>query len=277
VISIKSLDAEEISDKSIRIGTDGYINLPLIGRLKVSGLTIEQMEAELIQRLKKFYLRPDVSVSLMDLRSQPVSIIGAVKSPGVQQVQGHTTLVEVLSQAGGVREDGGSNVKITRQKELGPIPLPGCTKDPTGDFYVAEVNIREIIDAKNPVKNIEVRPHDIITVPKADIVYVIGEVKKAGGFVMSERDHFSVLQVLSLAGGLERTAAATKSKILRADGSNRTEIAVDAKKILAGKAKDIDLLPEDILFIPGSNAKNIALRSVETIIPIAATAAIYRY
>src|SRR6266436_6897609 len=100
-IAIRAANLEEISDKPITIDTGGYIRLPLAGRIHAAGMTIVQLETEITQRLKTYVLRPDVSVAVSEFHSQPVSVIGSVRTPGVQQVQGRKTLVEMLSMAGG--------------------------------------------------------------------------------------------------------------------------------------------------------------------------------
>jgi polysaccharide biosynthesis/export protein len=280
VISIKAVDAEEISDKAIRIGSNGYINLPMVGRVQAGGLTSEALEKELTGRLKPFIRNPEVSVNVVEMRSQPVSVIGSVTAPGVQQLQGRKTLIEVLSMAGGVRADAGYNLKITRHITWGSIPLPNAVTDPSGQFSIAEVNLKAITDAKNPTENILIMPDDVISVPRAEMVYVIGEVKRSGGFVLGEKANMSVLQALSMASGLERTAAATKAKILRASSSKdlkRIELAVNLKNILAGKDQDVPMEPDDILYIPGSKTKAATIRALESALQIGTGLAIYRY
>jgi polysaccharide export outer membrane protein len=278
VVTIRALDADEISDKPIRLGANGFITLPLVGRVRAGGLTTEQLEAALAMRLKPLIRNPEVSVSVVEQRSQPVSIIGAVSAPGVQQLQGRKTLVEMLSLAGGVRQDAGHAIMITRRVQWGPIPVPGAALDPTGRFSTAEVNLKEILEARNPAGNIQIMPDDVISVPRAEMVYVIGEVKKSGGFTIGERESLSVLQALALAEGLNMTAAPQNARILRVDASapKRTEISVDLRRILAGKENDVRLEPDDILFIPGSKSKNVAIRSLEAAVQIGTGIAIYR-
>ena len=279
VISIRAIDAEEISDKAMRIGNNGFINLPMIGRVQAGGVTVEQLEAELVNRLKPFLKHPEVSVNVVELRSQPVSVIGSVKSPGVHQLKGRKTLVEILSLAGGLTDDAGYSAHITRRKDWGEIPLRTSKLDDTGQFYVAEVGLREIMEAKNPVENIEVMPNDVISVPRAQMVYVIGEVLKAGGFALGERQRVSVLQALSLAGGLARMAARSNAKILRAstsDDSQRTELSVNLNRILQGKDKDVPLQPDDILFVPNSKTRPAMVRTLEAMFSVGTSVAIYR-
>jgi len=166
-ILIRALDAPEISDKSILIGTNGNITLPMIGRVKAGGLTVEQLEAELTTQLKPFIQEPQISVTVTEVRSQPVSVFGAVTNPGVIQLRGRKTLYEVLSMAGGPRDNAGSSLTVTRRRENGEIMLPGATIDPTGQFSSAELNVKEILEGKNPAVNIEIKPNDVISVSQA--------------------------------------------------------------------------------------------------------------
>ena len=147
-----------------------------------------------------------VTVSVFEFRSQPVSVLGAVNTPGVHQIRGRKTLFEVISEAGGLKNEAGNSIKITRRKEFGAIPLPGAGADPSGEFSVAEVSVKSVMEARNPQENIQIQPNDVISVPKAELVYVIGAVKRAGGFILSEREQISVLQALSMAEGLDRVA-----------------------------------------------------------------------
>lgn len=277
-ISVRALDAEEISDKPVRIDMSGYLRLPLVGRVRAAGLTVEQLEAELTQRLKAYVRQPDVSVSVSEFRSQPVSVIGSVKTPGVHQLQGRKTLVEILSLAGGLSDDAGHVVKITRQLEMGRIPLANAADDPTGKFSVAEVSLKSILNARSPQDNIIILPHDVVSVPRAQMVYVTGQVQRSGGFVLNERETISVLQAITLAGGLDRSASPQNARILRAGGDavGRAEMQVDLKKILAGQAQDVPLQPEDILFVPSSVPKKAALRALETAIQVGTGVVIWR-
>ena len=279
-IVIHAIDAPEISDKPFLIGMNGNITLPLIGRVQAGGLTVEQFEAELNTGLKKYMHDPQVSVTVAEFRSQPVSVFGAVARPGVIQLRGRKTLYEVLSMAGGPTESAGSSLTVTRRRENGEIPLPGATIDPTGQFSTAELSVQEILEGKNPAVNIEIKPNDTISVSEAtsNMIYVVGDVEHGGAFTLGGRQNLSVLRSLSLAGGLGRTAKPQKARIIRSvPGELKPqEIAVNIKQILNGKAEDIMLLPQDVLVIPTSSRKVFTTYSVPSIVSAAAYAAIYR-
>jgi polysaccharide biosynthesis/export protein len=274
-ITIRALNVEEISEKPVRIGTSGVIKFPMIGRIEAAGMTLEQLEAEIINRLKDSVNEPDVAVAITEYRSQPVSIMGSVNTPGVLHLEGRKNLFEVLSMAGGLKPDAGYSVKITRRTEFGAIPLAGAVPDPTGLYSVATVNLKSVMDARNPEENILICPFDVISVPKGELVYVIGDVRKSGGFILSEQETITVLQVLARAEGLEKTAKPESAKILRAVAGNstRSEIPVDLKMVLAGQANDVALQTDDILFVPGTK-KGALLQTLATALSIGASSTI---
>ena len=261
-VQISGEELDEPPDKSLRVDGNGSIQVPFVGRVHVAGLTVEQAEQELNKQLSTYIRQAKIAINVKELRSQPVSVLGAVNTPGVHQVQGHQTLLEMLSEAGGIRQDSGYSIRITREVAWGCIPLPDATLDATGRYIVGSVNLKEIMEGKHPEENIQIFPHDVISVPKGEMVYVIGDVKRAGGFVLGEHESISVLQALSLAEGLGPSSQAQNSRILRMNpnGEQRTEIAVNVKTILSGKIKDIPLQSDDILFVPDSTGKKVLSR-----------------
>ena len=278
LLSVWALGVEEIPNTPVRIDPNGFIDLPLAGSVRAGGKTVAELKTELLRRFKDYVEEPQVSVAVTEFRSQPVSVLGAVKNPGVHQLQGRKTLVEMLSLAGGLGPDAGYGIKITRRLEWGRVPLPTATDDATGRFSVAEVKVKSVMEARNPEENILIRPYDILSVPRGEMVYVLGEVGKAGGFVLQERETMSVLQALSLAGGVLRTAAPSRARILRtaAGTSSREERPLDLKNILAGRSGDVPLQPDDILFVPNSAAKSAGMRAVEAAISLGTGIIIWR-
>jgi polysaccharide export outer membrane protein len=276
-IIIRVLDLEEIDNKPVPIDLKGSINLPVAGRIQASGLTTERLEAAIAERLKKVLVKPDVSVYLAEMRSQPVSLLGQVQTPGVHQLQGQKNLFEVLSLAGGLRQEAGPVINITRRLEWGAIPLPSASNDSTGRFSVASIDVKSVMNASNPAENILIMPNDVISVPKADTIYVIGAVKKPGAYVLGEHHTLSALQVLALAEGTDKTAATQDAKIMRVlpDSNDRAEIPVDLRTILSGKTPDVPLTADDILFVPTSKAKAVGYRALEALVQ-AGTFAVYR-
>jgi polysaccharide biosynthesis/export protein len=277
-LTLSAPELDVLPGKTFRVDGEGDLQVPLVGRVHVAGLTVQQSEQEMDKRLKTYIRDPQVAIDVKELRSQPASVLGAVNSPGNHQVQGHKTLLEMISMAGGVRQDAGYSIRITRLMEWGCIPLRDSMVDASGRFSVAQVNLQSIMEAKTPEENIQILPHDVITVPKAEMVFVTGEVKKSGGFILGEHQSMSVLQAVSLAEGLGQTADKKHAKILRLNpgADQRVEIAVNLKGILEGKSSDVTLQGNDILFIPGNAGKKVALRVIEAAIQTGTGVAIYR-
>jgi polysaccharide export outer membrane protein len=134
------------------------------------------------------------------------------------------------------------------------------------------------MEARNTAANIRVMPHDLITVPKAKVFYVMGEVRKSGGFTLEQKDSVSIVQAIALAEGTTPNAAKQRALILRqvAGAPRRTEIQVNLDKIIAGKTEDVSLLPDDILYVPNSVMKSIRARAIETAVSTASGVLIWR-
>jgi polysaccharide biosynthesis/export protein len=231
-------------------------------------------------RFRKYLQNPVASVRVDEFHSRQVSVLGAVGNPGTRTLQGDKTLLAVISEAGGLSKEAGSTINITRRADEGPIPLPSATQDPTGQFSVAQVSVRDVIDATNPKENITMRPNDVVTVPQGQVVYVIGAVNRAGGFTLADHQDLSVLEALSLASGLDKDAAPKNAKVLRrsiagSSTSPRTEIPVNVKSILAGKSSDVPLLANDILFIPTASGKNVSVKVLQALLTAGTGIAIY--
>jgi len=275
-INFMSIVAPEVANKPVRVSTSGDINLPMVGRVHAAGKSVEQVETEINERLKTYVKEPDVAISVTQLKSQPISVLGAVGSPGVVQLEGMKTLVEVLSMVGGLKPDAGSRVKITRRTDWGPIPLPSVQV--YGENSTAEVDVRSIEDGTNPEQNIQILPYDVINVPRAELVYVIGEgIKQPGGFALNNRIEISVIEALARAHGTALGASLKDAKLIHpVPGAKRVEIPVNLKDVLAGKSKDVLLQADDILYVPLSELKGTARKSIDSIINMAVGAVVYR-
>ena len=270
-IMVRALHVPEIPDRPIRIGADGTIQLPLVGRVAAGGMTTRDLEGELARSLKTYVEEPEVSVELVEQRSQPVSVLGAVKTPGSYQLRGSKSLIEALSLAGGTDAEAGYTIRIERRLSQGVLPLPDAKQDSSGEFTFADVNLQQ-------QSNLAIKPFDVITVPRAKMIYVIGEVHKPGGFVLREAEHMSVLQALALAEGMSHTAGGKGARVMRPEATDgaRQEIPVNLNDILSGKAKDQTLLAGDILFVPNSASKSAAMRTIEAAIQMATGLVIWR-
>lgn len=259
------------AEKMFRVDASGDVTLPLIGRIHAAGLSTVALEQEAQFRLKPVLKDPQVVVTIASFGSQPVSVLGAVKNPGIVQLQGRKSLFEVLSMAGGLQPEAGYLVQVTRPLKSGTIPLATSRADPNAQVTVASIRLKKIINVPNASENIEILAGDTISVPKAGIVYVVGSVTKPGGYPLGESESLSALQVISLAEGLQGTASPSKARILRTvPGSpKRTEIPVNLNRLMDGRMSDLQLQADDILFVPGSKAKKAGLRTIDAIVSAA--------
>jgi polysaccharide export outer membrane protein len=276
-ITVRVFAANDIPNKPVQIDNDGTVTLPMIGQVHAAGLTVEQLQGSLVTAYKKYFKDPQVTVQVDDFRSQPVSVAGNVTRPGVVQLRGNRNLMEVIGQAGGLRADAGDSVMITRNLSEGPIPVSGAFNDPTGKYSVAHINIRSVMSGKNPEANIQIKPHYLISVPRARLVYVLGNVGRPGGYVMSENETMSLTQAIALAGGWNKTAALSSARILRADGGQtRQQISANVKKIMENKAPDLQMRPDDILYVPNSMTKVIGARGAQEGVSVGTGVLIWR-
>ena len=271
-------DVEEITDKPIPIDPSGYVDLPLAGRVQAAGLTVTQLKDELTEKYSKYVTTPEISVNIAESSSQPVSVIGEVNNAGVHQLAGAKRLLEVISLSGGVKSDAGPTVIVTRDPLHGTIPGGHTTVDANG-YSTATFSLDDLLSSRHPEDNIPIEPNDVVSIPKAELVYVLGDVKRAGGFQLSTHPSLSLLKALTLAEGLGPDNSASHARILRqypgGDGTPH-EIPVDIKKIMAGKAPDVLLVANDVLYIPNSAFKVTSRRAAEAAIGITTGILVYR-
>jgi polysaccharide export outer membrane protein len=304
LLEITVFEAPELN-RTLRVSANGEISLQLLGPVRAGGLTPQQLESVLQELLRRTYIKdPHVGVFVRELQSHPVSVVGAVKKPGVFQIRGTKTVLELLSMAEGLADDAGDTVLVMRgasfpgssgkgNAEQEPqkgetVPLetvdealasgPARLPQQEREGEIVEVNLKSLLESVDPAFNIPVHPGDIVKVTRAGIVYVVGEVKKPGGFVLKSNENISVLQALALAEGLTRTSSKSQARIIRTDQSTdkRIEIPVDLGKILASKAPEPLLQPKDIIFVPDSSAKSAFYRGAEAVLSTATGVVIYR-
>jgi len=247
----------------VRVSENGAISLPLIGDVSVGGSSVEQVQNEIARRMSEgnYFRDPHVSVFVKEYVSIGISVLGEVAHPGVYPSLGVRRLYDVISASGGFSARAGKTVTIThRETPQKPITV-AIDADP----------------AKSVSSNVEVEPGDTIMVSKAGLVYVVGDVGRPGGFIMDNNEQITVLQVLAMAQGVNRSAALGSARIIRRTSQGPTEVQVPLKKMMAAKMSDMEMQPEDILFIPGSAAKSVIARSMESVVQVATGLAIYAH
>lgn len=303
LLAIEVFDVKELS-REVRVSETGTIALPLLPvRLHVAGLSETQVEQKLTEILEANGLvsHPQVSVTVKEKKSKPITVIGAVGHPMVFQAVRPVTLLEVLSEAGGIANDAGSNVIVTRQVSdpgsSSDAPAPAAPETPAADAnsshgagtvapaspalppLMLTINLNDLLESGDSKYNIALQGGDVVSIPRAGIVYVMGAVDRPGGFVLSnDREQMSALKVLALAGGFRRTARPEQAVILRKNGSNgqQQEVAVDLKKVMQRKIEDVRLYPSDILLIPESGGKRAALKAGEIALALGSGVTLFR-
>jgi polysaccharide biosynthesis/export protein len=339
MLVIEVFDVKELS-REVRVSQTGTIGIPLVPvRLHVSGLTENQAEQKIAEVLEANGLvsHPEVSVTVKERKSKPITVVGAVSHPLVYQADRQVTLLEVLAEAGGLSNDAGNEVIVTRAVPQmifddperpqtdpgdaapvgsGPIkpeakttappaarsasspaaaaaeppelPAPNNPSEKSTNALgppsapsptnIITVNLYQLMEAGNTSNNILLQAGDVVTVPHAGIVYVLGAVGRPGGFVLTnDREQLSTLKILALAGGFTRTAKTDHAVVIRKDAQGQQhEVALDLKKIQNRQAEDVQLQPSDILYIPESGAKQALLRSLEFGVALGSGVALYR-
>lgn len=282
LLDVNVFEAPELN-RSLRVSAEGEISMPLLGGIRCTGLTAQELEVVLERRLREFMKDPHVGVFVSGMESHAVSVVGAVKKAGVFQVRGPKSVLEMLSLAEGLDDDAGEEVLVMRgpsmHHEAGArnatleaaspgaspasedvkTPTAASTKNDAGDLETVRIKLRDLLDSGDPRFNVTVYPGDIVKVTQAGIIYVVGDVKKPGGFVLKNDRQMSVLKAIALAEGLTGTSAKSRTKIIRTNGSTgeRVEIPIDLGKVLAGKTSDPPLNPADIVFVPSSSGKSV--------------------
>jgi polysaccharide export outer membrane protein len=260
LLEVSVYGAPDFEKKETRVSDDGKIILPLIGAQHVQGLTVGQAQALIARKLADgdFFNDPQVSLGIKEYATQGISVLGAVQKPGVYPMLGPHRLFDALSAAGGLAPQAGRIVTIMHRN----APDQPIT-----------INLGKEIQG-SVEGNTSIYPGDTIMVSKAGIIYVVGEVKKPGGFVIDHGD-MTVLQSLAMAEGANPNASLNSAKLIRTVDGRKQEYPVPLKQILTQKAPDMKLQADDIVFIPTSAGKSAARRSIEAILQTATGIAIY--
>lgn len=274
MVSVRIFGADDLPAQPVEVGGDGKLNLPMVGPVPAAGMTVLHLQSELTKKYAYYFKEPQVTVTVAEYRSQPVTVVGAVNAPHVIDLRGPTRLMDVLSEAGGLQPAAGDKIMVTRAAS-------GKTgSDAGGDFSTEVIDLNKIINGTDPNANVLIRAHDLITVPKAHMVYVVGDVVKPGGYVLDGQSSLTVLQAVALAGGTTNTSALKNCHILKAPsepGAQRQETSINLKKIMSNHSPDPSLYADDILFVPNSASKNAGLHALELAANIGTGLAIWRF
>ena len=273
-LEIYVLDVPELS-RTYRVSQAGLIDIPLLQEpIAAAGLTTSRLSQVIAERLKQAGMveHPHVTAQVMQSRLHSIAIAGAVKQPQIYPTLGKTTLLDAISQAGGLAEDAGSTATVVRGDTANRALASETSGEPSGggeapNPRTVKVDLKRLMETGDPSMNLVLYPGDRVTVQRAGIVYVVGAVNLAGGFVLTnDRAQMTVLRAIALAQNVKSTAAPQKAMIVRKnpktpDGSE--QIPLDLRKILKGREPDQKLLADDILVVPDSAGRKALHRAAE--------------
>jgi polysaccharide export outer membrane protein len=260
-IHVTVVDSPEL-DQHPRVTDAGEVPLIGVGAVKITGLTPAEAATAVHDKLiAAHYLNhPEVTVTVEQYATQTVSVLGQVRASGAYPIGTARPVVDILALAGGLNEVADRNIVIERRGD----------PDHPLHYNLANDGVLAL------QTSVLVYPGDTVMVPKAGIVYVLGDVNRPGGFVMDNNStELTLLQALARAGGVSRTAKQGHAKLLRKDATGYHETQLSLGEIQKGKQQDIALAPGDVLYVPFSYAKNIAVSGSSGIISSVSSAAVY--
>ncbi|NIM59456.1 MAG: hypothetical protein GTO16_11025 [Candidatus Aminicenantes bacterium] len=228
-------------NKTVRVSEDGEITLPLLGGVEVEGLTRAELEKKISQLLEEKYLQdPQVTVFIREYQSKRVSVLGAVRKPGPHELLGRQTLLQIISQAGGITNEAGNEIIVIREVE-------------DGASTSLRISIDDLFLKGDARLNIPLQPNDIVNIPIDRIVniYVFGQVRRPGALEVRRSNIPTLLQAIGQAGGFSERASKRGVLIKRIDEDGKeVKIKVNVKSIIKGKRSDIQLQENDVVIVP---------------------------
>jgi polysaccharide export outer membrane protein len=264
LLDLSVFDVPELVLK-VRVDVNGCVSIAFLGDLKLAGMTVGNAQRLIAHELvaRQLVKDPQVSIFIEEFATQGITVYGEVNAPGIYPLMGPHHLYDVISAAGGLTLKSGRTVTVLHA---------GQSDHPEA---VALVNISA---GESPPEhaNVPIYPGDTIVVSKAGMVYVLGEVNKPGAFLMEDNTSISVLKATALAGGTTKLASLKGSMILRKSLAGTTQTRIPLDKIYHGKAQDLQLHAEDIVFVPLSNIRNYGAMGLQGAIQ-AAVYSIYAF
>jgi len=257
LIAVSVYDSPELT-RTVRVSADGYIRLPMLKqRIKAAGRMPVELETAIASALvaEQLIVDPIVTVTIAEYQSRPISVAGAVRRPITFQAAGPVKLMEAITRAGGLAEDAGPEILVSRRANAdGGVTAP-----------VERIPVKGLIDSADPALNITLTGGEEIRVPGVGRVYVIGNVRKPGAFPVEGGAESTVLKMLALSGGLAPYAS-KQAYIYRQEArGSRNEIAIPLARIMRRRAGDVPLLADDILYVPDNKGRRVTLGLLEKI------------
>ncbi len=260
LLAISVYGAPEFS-RTVRVSEAGQIRLPMLpAKIDVLGMMPAELETRVAAAFEdaQILVEPAVTVSIAEYHSHPISVVGAVRAPLTFQAVGPTSLVEAITRAQGLAEDAGAEILITRTPKEGS----GTASVLPSRQIIRRVPVRGLIDATDPSLNVMLEGGEEVRVPVIGRVFVVGNVTHSGGFRLDEAAGMSVLKALALSDGLAPFAAKVAYIYRRGNGAP-VEIPIELRKIMDRKSDDVQLLANDIFYVPDNRSRRTTLAVLE--------------
>lgn len=247
VLKIVVYQEPDLSTESVRVSGDGFISFPLIGRIKVDGLSPSGIEHLIARRLAegRYVLDAQVSTMVVDFGSKKYSVLGAVKTPGSYPLKAEERLLDAMSSAGGVdAENAGKEAVVIRSE--------GTDKN-SGQKIAITVDLEGLLKGNDQISNLFLSDRDVVYIPKAELIYIIGQVNRPGSYKVTKKDT-TLVEAIGMAGGFTAIASRKKTRIIRVDAGVEKiiEVNVDAITQAGKKIQDATLRAGDIIVVPES-------------------------
>jgi len=261
LVAVSVYDAPEFT-RTLRVGPDGVIRLPMTDRrIKAQGLLPDDLEIAIAEVLRTsgLVVDPEVTVTVVEYHSRPISVSGAVKNPVTFQAVGTVTLLDALTRAGGLSPEAGPEILVSCPQ---PASSPGSPA-----ALVQRIPVKGLIDAADSDLNLHLTGGEEIRVPEAGKVFVVGNVKKPGAYPLQDGAETSVLRMLALAEGLAPYSSSV-AYIYRRDGdsASKHEIPIPLRKIMERKTPDVPLLASDVFYIPDNAGRRAGMTALDRIL-----------
>lgn len=255
LLVVTALDVSELDKVRVRVGTEGFIRFPLVGTIKVQGLTARRLEGELADLLGEKYLHdPQVSVFIEEYKSQRIAVLGEVNKPGVYEVNERRTLTDMLAQAGGLSKEADQVIYILRKgasTETGPST--------SGELI--KVDLEQLLVGLDPSMNMRVGSGDVISVPKSGEFLLGGAVKKPGPYPIKGK--LTVDQAIYFGEGLKEDADLTDIEVLRMSESKNEVLKINIDQVKQEGKPGLVIQKNDVVFVGTSGPKAVLYGAVD--------------
>ena len=257
LVAVSVYDAPELT-RTVRVEPDGTIRLPLVPEgVKAAGHMPRELEVELVNALKsgEILVDPIVKITVVEYHSRPISVMGAVRKPVTFQADGAITLLEALSRAEGLTDDAGSEIIITQNDAI------------------HRVSAKALLSGADPALNLMLTGNEEIRVPVAGKIFVLGNIRKPGGFSIRDPADKTVLKMVAFSEGLMPFSEKIAYVVRRREGEQPQEIPIELAKIMERKSPDVPLEIGDILYVPDNKSRRNTMNIVDRLAGFGASTA----